>query len=400
MTGVQTCALPISSICFIVALALLNHQFIFGGSRSHLIGIVAAIIFTISYTLFILTNFRLVYKITGFVAILLALGFGISKFSNRNAVRSLLLLSPLIEGFKSFDSIIKAEKDNFKFSELEVKLFHDNRDKNRTFVEPSLGQSQVEDKLISYLTEVYTNRIKKASEKFIKKKSKNISEQVALLIGKSADNFDEHLQLVLDESAESIMQVSKERLEEQNKKFLEFIRNNVVLPLFQSQDLEIAINRATVLAITKIVTRLKKEKIKILQDIIEKENQNHKNSRSIGIAYGNMLFRIFIWRDMIYELLTEKAIWGINWGKPQRSKSIEILKLAETEWQRDGWITPHNSFLHVIYRAGIIGLLIIASFFLVFCRLLKDFIKVKSVVGGLLLGIFVYWLTIDRKSVV
>ena len=73
---------------------------------------------------------------------------------------------------------------------------------------------------------------------------------------------------------------------------------------------------------------------------------------------------------------------------------MEILRLAEGEWKRDGWITPHNSYFHIIYRAGIIGVFLIISFFVTLWRAIKDFARAKSVVGGLLIGIFIYWLTI------
>lgn len=51
--------------------------------------------------------------------------------------------------------------------------------------------------------------------------------------------------------------------------------------------------------------------------------------RSLGIAYGNMLFRYYIWRDMTEEFFKERPfLFGFSFGKPQRSRSVEVLNCA------------------------------------------------------------------------
>ena len=115
-------------------------------------------------------------------------------------------------------------------------------------------------------------------------------------------------------------------------------------------------------------------------------------SRALSIDFDNILFRWFIWEDMADELIQSRNIWGIGFGKPQRSKSIEILHWGAGEWSRDGWITPHNSYFHIIYRAGIIGLLIIITIVFLFNRLLQTFIAYHSVSGILLLSVLLYWM--------
>ena len=118
-----------------------------------------------------------------------------------------------------------------------------------------------------------------------------------------------------------------------------------------------------------------------------------KKYRLPETAVNNILFRIFIWRDMFSELFSQKAFFGVGFGKPQRSESIEILRWAEGEWERDGWITPHNSFIHIIYRVGIIGVFFIIGLFSVFLNLLKSFVRNRSLKGILLLSAMVYWMT-------
>jgi len=122
--------------------------------------------------------------------------------------------------------------------------------------------------------------------------------------------------------------------------------------------------------------------------------------RSLGVAYSNILFRLFVWRDMAVEMLEEKAIFGINFGKPQRSKSLEIRGWARTEWKRDGWITPHNSFFHMIYRAGIFGVLFIVIFFYTVIKMALNFLRTRSITGGLLISILIYWIILSQFLVI
>ncbi|MCM8831632.1 MAG: O-antigen ligase family protein, partial [Candidatus Omnitrophica bacterium] len=115
---------------------------------------------------------------------------------------------------------------------------------------------------------------------------------------------------------------------------------------------------------------------------------------------NNILWRLFIWRDMLEDIVKEKAWLGVNFGKPQRSKSIEILGWTEGEWQRDGWITPHNSFLHIIYRAGIVGLIWIIVIFSLIIFMVKRFLFKKNSVGILLVSIFIYWIAVANSLVI
>ena len=100
------------------------------------------------------------------------------------------------------------------------------------------------------------------------------------------------------------------------------------------------------------------------------------------------------------DLAQEKPLFGFSFGKPQRSISVEILDHAHGEWTRDGWITPHNVFFHVIYRAGIVGVLIIAGFFIVLFSLTKEFIQKRAVTGLLLLSILIFWIVVASFLVV
>ena len=64
------------------------------------------------------------------------------------------------------------------------------------------------------------------------------------------------------------------------------------------------------------------------------------------------------------------------------------------------WITPHNSFFHVIYRAGILGILLIGILFFMVGKLTRDFLVMGSVEGGFLVGGLVYWLVLSNFFVI
>jgi hypothetical protein len=76
-------------------------------------------------------------------------------------------------------------------------------------------------------------------------------------------------------------------------------------------------------------------------------------------SINNILFRLFIWRDMYEDWKVHKPLMGVDFGKPLRSPSLEILQWAQEEWNRDGWIEPHNSYFNILYRAGIAGIILV-----------------------------------------
>ena len=120
--------------------------------------------------------------------------------------------------------------------------------------------------------------------------------------------------------------------------------------------------------------------------------------RPLNEEYGNIQFRLLMWRDM-FENLCQKPfplymIGGMNFGKPQRSVSLEILLYGYTDWMRDGWISPHNSYLNLIYRGGILGFAIVVGLWIILVRLGSLFFRTRSAVGILLASVLVYWMVI------
>jgi len=104
--------------------------------------------------------------------------------------------------------------------------------------------------------------------------------------------------------------------------------------------------------------------------------------------YDNILWRLFVWRDMAQEIWKKKAWGGIAFGFPFRSKTIEILRWSNGA--EVGWLEPHNSFLHIFYRGGLFGLLFIGVIFYVVGRIVLLWIVEKNATGMFITAMLVY----------
>ncbi len=136
-----------------------------------------------------------------------------------------------------------------------------------------------------------------------------------------------------------------------------------------------------------------------IKDVLQLKVETGRSSRPLELNQNNIVFRLLVWRDMKDEMIRNRAWWGFGFGHPQRSPSLEVLDWATSEWNRDGWITPHNSFFHVIYRAGILGLCFVGVFFFLIIKMVRDFQRLNSSVGGLLVAGLVYWIVVSNFSV-
>lgn len=115
-------------------------------------------------------------------------------------------------------------------------------------------------------------------------------------------------------------------------------------------------------------------------------------TRGVDGAYVNTIFRLFVWRDMFLDFSRHRPILGFSFGKPFRSESLEILNWATGDWQRDGWIESHNSYLSILYRTGILGIALIGFLIWQFCSMVRSFVLFKSSSGILLCSVLIIWL--------
>ncbi|OGX19877.1 MAG: hypothetical protein A2Y04_02435 [Omnitrophica WOR_2 bacterium GWC2_45_7] len=125
---------------------------------------------------------------------------------------------------------------------------------------------------------------------------------------------------------------------------------------------------------------------------VDSAQNRDQGYRDLSSAYANGVFRLLIWQDMLQEIINARPLFGFSFGWPQRSASLEIMGWGLDEWLRDGWITPHNSFLHYIYRGGVVGLGIIVWILWLIIIMTGHFLRVRSWQGGLLVSSLVFWI--------
>jgi hypothetical protein len=123
-----------------------------------------------------------------------------------------------------------------------------------------------------------------------------------------------------------------------------------------------------------------------------------KIDRSLPEAQENVVWRLLIWKDMLEELFENKNVLGLDFGKPFRSINAQAMGLSSGGWV--GWIEPHNSYVHILYRAGIIGLLFIVALWGLFIRIFVRFVRNRNIKGILLSSAVFYWLVISNFSVI
>lgn len=446
----------------ILLLYLFSYEIFFHGSRSFLLGNITAFLFLIFSFIFGVLKIERKYKVYFLLVMLAILAWGVFKFSrSARQIESLMAPVRFMEKFREYDEFIQRQKKGFKPQELKAQLYNENStnyiNKALGRVEEGKAREQQEEVSVKDAMVIIERKLDATIEETVAKK--DIFEEVTLkdAVDVAAEVMKEQKKMLLEviggegnkdvlKKKQQIMEISQ-RSKEIFKNYEHTIKGGIAGSgktngedsIREKKALEAVSkpqNRAEVTSEPGVVSRNEiasameefPRKGVFLKPVREKKALEHlirdvkeslveqaeivlegvtdvrlavtKSARTLNEEQGNMLFRIFIWRDMLSDLAQEKPLFGFSFGKPQRSLSIEILDQARGEWTRDGWITPHNGFLHVIYRAGIIGAFMIAGFFTVLFALTKEFIQKRAVTGLLLVSILIFWIVVASFLVV
>jgi O-antigen ligase len=68
------------------------------------------------------------------------------------------------------------------------------------------------------------------------------------------------------------------------------------------------------------------------------------------------------------------------------------LGWASDEWLTLGWVEPHNSYLHILYRSGLIGIFFVSIIFGFFIWLLSQAFQLRSLTAILFSAIVWNWI--------
>ncbi len=358
----------------ILVLVLSHMDNLFVGSRTHMVAIWGALLFLIY------ANRGLIYKVPFKIRVCLVAVFviaffiGVTKVSDQNAVNSMLKWDTLVKRYKYEKKHILTIKKSSNPQIASYKLYNPNRKSSDNQLSTQGG-------------EIFKNEIHPSSRAEILK-----PQQVSVPQEK----------VMINEVSQSVPDKVNERSSSQHPTYNLYNPN---MPDAFMNELNYKMAKLNTFLEASSENSSKSGQLTQQNSIINETTEDvvptkGATPRDLDIAVNNILFRVFIWEDMFEELRSSHKFLGVGFGKPQRSPSIEALEWGFIEWNRDGWITPHNSFFHIIYRTGVLGVGLIIMLLLLVARLAKDFYKMKSVEGGFLVGALVYWLVLSNFLVI
>ena len=370
----------------------------FGGPRSHLLGFFVAIFFisAVCFYLFSKKNKRrkvIIFALLFFFLLVMA------KFADKNRLNSMIHWEGYVKIFLEKEEFIKLHKSSFCFKEIPPKLYAKgflNRmgsDTNifamgRDWEADHLGGHHSKVASNSKEEELYNTKIYQTQKQLFIKSKERMEKEVNDIVAEV--QYDTHKYLLANKTIQDSLNQTMQEFSNSSSTTLEVMVKNEQIPVNvdskEYKDLQ---------AYSQQTNNYFKDHLQETTEKLVKHSATLNPSQDLSVEYGNVLFRYYIWRDMIEDMIQEKAILGINMGKPQRSKTIEMTYWAREEWERDGWITPHNSLLHIIYRAGIIGMLFVYLIFRLLIYTVRGFVRLRSYVGIMLCSSIIYWLTIS-----
>jgi len=300
---------------------------------------------------------------------------GMFKFANHSALKSIVNFKRMTEVFSSADKIVQAKIDYHNMEDQrDVKLYNPERVVNTRQEEIIFVDVKKEIKL------AFVRSIKGKTELLAEQK-----EQKEQIKAKVRQILNEKIRREIETIL--AMQTNERIKEEIRQVFIEQVRE--IMETVSSEQIKEEIPSA-------LIEEVRKEMWLDFEEIVIKNKEKLRVATVEPVEYpayynDNAVFRLIIWRDMLVDLVNEKPIFGIDFGKPFRSKSLEILHWGDGDWFRDGWIGAHNSYLHMVYRTGIVGIVLIICFLTTLFRMIKKFISMKSLTGILLCGIIINW---------
>jgi len=347
-----------ASLClaYLIFASSFPYNTFFEGSRSFIIANFVTASFFALIGIFGISNVSKAGKTLIFTLLSLALIFVFLKFTPSHKVKSIMAPHHIIEELREYDQLIQQNK--------------------KTYVPKHIAP-----------------RIYNLNDGYVRQKDFGERIRISLAVRERVFGIAELIKKDLSGSGNALKLSENDISELEDKYWALFLKEKDLIQneIFSSERME---NKNM-----KIFYDEFQDAVRVTVASLVDQDANHY-VRNIQTEYGNILFRLLIWRDMVEEIINEKAWFGISFGKPQRSISIENSGFADGEWGRDGWIAPHNAFLHFIYRAGMFGFLMVLGIITTLFVMIREFIGRKSLVGLLLVSILVYWLVLSSFLVV
>ena len=417
-------------LALFVVLTFLTGGFdrLFGESRTHMVAMWAGFLFMFA-ALLAIWRAPWALKAAVLTAVFAMMGLGIFKFSDHNSLRSLVLSKEFIDGYHVRRQYVEEHRKSYCPLNLSVRLYNDNLTtpekalafaKTNTLSAPDpvpLPPSEMTMSMphaeVVKVEAVKVEAVKAEAVKAEVVRTEQIALESAAAVPAAASVRVPKLQVPAPVAAPVVKdhkrrahtaaqppaaKVSKPMAPEPSR--LEPLsvpvpsassapeKSPPFIPEESQPNVPMAMGNWRTVEL-KAAESLAKEPMQESAPVSRRQE-----FRAMDALHGDQYFRIFIWKDMMDEL-NQRHKWfsGVGLGLPQRSPSLEIMRWAYSEWLRDGWISPHNSFLHIIYRMGIWGWIYLLVLFGLFFKMAWDFLRQRDWPGLLLLGLILYWLT-------
>lgn len=360
-------------VLFTLLFLLLPYKYIFNTSRSFVAGNLLALTYILTGVL-IISGMKKIYKIVIAVLFVLFVIYGLFNLSSRNDLKSLIGFDALSYRFNLWESTIQANKENFVKPTLKVRLYNEKRD---TFEQIKAVKSQV--LAVSQQKVASDNQIETVRQDEEAKKSEDG------LRWSQGSRVDVYVHAGVGGTAQDKHINNKQKFKTSRK---HFSKSEVNVPVHA--DMGLAQNKHIKNTLEFKTSRKDSSESKVNEPV--QGDIGADQNRHINVSYANILFRIFIWRDALNDLALKKPLFGFDFGYPLRSSSLEILGWAIREWEADGWICMHNSFIDLIYRGGVVGFAVIVFIIILLVQFTIISLRKHSLTGILLTGIIINWL--------
>jgi|GEM_PF-1184978 len=348
--------LKYGSIILTTSLALIGFEL---GNRGVLLSVMSSLIFLSLIYVFWFFRMHQGYKIILSFILIIFIFLVMGKLADRNALNSFLFIREYISKYQEIQKFVAAYED-LEIPKVDVKLYETAEELQKKYPQPSLAKASF----------AGTPSVRAANC------AKKV-EAVKVNITKTSKEVGDKPSISTVISEESV------RKEETSP-------SNLILPSPVKDVTGVAEAAVECEDISGSLEQLIRQRIQV--------------ERSLGTAKGNILWRTMVWGDMFTDLRKEKKIIGFDLGYPFRSRSIETLwAVLKQDWSMGhwvGWVEPHNSYIHILYRAGIIGIIFIGFVFAVCLRIIKGFLSQRSVAGILSFSAVLYWLVIANFAVI
>jgi len=314
--------------------------------RAVLVGSFFSYLFLLIITFCRFVNIKLIYKKIALVAIVIIFSLIVWNTTYKTAVISLIKWTDLSKVYEGrLGEIGYIYQEDFKFANPSVKVYEEN--KNNPFKLKFQPKSKPKPKQIT-VSEVSSDKGK--------------------IISLHSRSKEELIEVILENTPQSIIQAEEEAITKAN------------------------LQRKSKEELIEIIVKDKPQ--------VSAKPEKIAKGRSLSNMQQNILYRWYMWQEIFEDLFREKKIIGFDFGKPFRSKKIQLLRFDEGWKTRVGWLTPHNSYVHMLYRSGIVGSLFILIILALFIRMTLVFIRARSIKGILLISAILYWLIIANFMVI